>query len=253
MLSTRQPTTKPVDHEDDEDPGVVDDVGEGPPGQDGRARHRQRAEPIDDPLVDVVGHPDRRRRGGEDDRLGEDPGHQERRVVAAAGDVDRAAEHEDEEQHEHDRLEDGEDRQLRDPRDPLEVAPADQEAVRDRLADAAARGSAWPGRSCGPPEGLRLFGQLLRARVAGQGQEDVVEGRPAQGDVVDVRCPPRPDRGRSGRDVWAPPWAGTVSLRVCSSRVGSSTQVTGQDLARLRRSRSGRGRRPRSARRRPAT
>src|SRR5215211_3226601 len=42
------------------------------------------------------------------------------------------------------------------------------------------------GRSCGPPEGFFFGGLLLDGRVARQGEEDVVEGRSPEADVVDV-------------------------------------------------------------------
>ena len=54
-----QPTSEPGHHQDDEDAGVVDDVGDGAARQHRRPGHRERAEAIDDALVDVVAHADR--------------------------------------------------------------------------------------------------------------------------------------------------------------------------------------------------
>ena len=48
------------EHQDDEDPGVVDDVGGRPPAEHRGAGHRQRAEAVDQALAHVVRHPDRR-------------------------------------------------------------------------------------------------------------------------------------------------------------------------------------------------
>ena len=99
------------------------------------------------------------------------PGMQELPVGAAARQRDRAAEDVGEEQHEHDRLHDREDRQLRDARHALEVAPGDDQAVADRLAEAAVPAlGAWSSHSvltmrhsCSSLRGW-LAGQLCRPR-----------------------------------------------------------------------------------------
>ena len=69
-------TTRIVDRE-----GVRDDVGERAAGQHRRARHRQRAEAVDQALVDVLVEPERRHEPAEGDVLDDDPGNQEVGVV----------------------------------------------------------------------------------------------------------------------------------------------------------------------------
>ena len=251
--------TRPADgqtgeHQHDQDAAVVDQIGDGATGQHGRAGHRQRAEAVDDALVDVVGHADRGRGRREDDGLGKDARHQELAVGvgAVARDRDGAAEDEREQQHEHDRLEDREDRQLGDARDPL-AGCARRRAGRPRPPDGcrrwrlAIRSVAVRGRRSAATLPSVGFGG-----VAGEGEEDVVQGRTAQADVVDG------DVGlvEVAHDLderCAPPCAGTVSRRVCSSTVGARRRVAGQDLDRPAAWPRGRGRRPRSARHRPAT
>ena len=68
-----------------------------------RARHRQRAEAVDQAFLEVLGEAERRDEAAERHRLHDDPRHQEVDVVVARR-LDRAAEDVDEEQHEHDRL-----------------------------------------------------------------------------------------------------------------------------------------------------
>src|SRR5439155_5907724 len=82
----------------------------------------------DDALLQVVGEPDGGDAGPERDGLGEDAGHQ---VFAVAGPVylDRAAEHVGEQQHEHDRLDGGEDQQVGYPLDLRKVALGDDPPV----------------------------------------------------------------------------------------------------------------------------
>ena len=64
-----------ADHQDhDED--VAHEVGERAAGQHRRARHRQRAEPLDEALVQVLGEPDPGFDRTEHDGLHEDAGHQ---------------------------------------------------------------------------------------------------------------------------------------------------------------------------------
>ena len=128
---------KPSRHEHDQDPGAVDDIRDRAPAHHGGARHRQRAEAVEDALVQVVGHADGRGRRGERDRLSEDAREQVLAVGAATGQRDRSAEHEREEQHEHHRLEDREDRQLGNTRDPPQIALGDDQTVTQRVAEAA--------------------------------------------------------------------------------------------------------------------
>ena len=105
------------DHED-----VADHVRAGAAGQDGRSAHRKGTETLDQTLVQVLGEPDGRAHGAEDDRLHEDARHQELDVVAAR-DVDGPAEDVGEEQHEHDGLQRGEEECLGRPGECEEVAP----------------------------------------------------------------------------------------------------------------------------------
>ena len=79
-------------------------------------------EPVDDPLLQVVGEPHRDDRGREHHGLHHDPGQQELPVVRA-GDRDRPAEHEGEQQHEHHRLHGDVEQHLRHPLDVDQVAP----------------------------------------------------------------------------------------------------------------------------------
>src|SRR6266511_200101 len=107
-------------HDQDRD-RVVDDVARGPAHQHRRAGHRQRPEPVDDALRHVVRQPDAREGRPEDHRLGEDPRDQVL-AVAHARDVDRAAEHQPEQQHEHDRRHRGPHQDVRDALDLDQVA-----------------------------------------------------------------------------------------------------------------------------------
>ena len=97
-------------------------------GEHRRARHRQRPEAVDQALLDVLGQAERRDEPAERDRLDDDARHQEVDVVEAAA-VDRAAEHVDEQQREHDRLDRVGDQQVGLARDPLEVAAREHDGV----------------------------------------------------------------------------------------------------------------------------
>ena len=79
-----------------------------------RVVHRQRPQPVDDALAQVLGDADAGERRVEHHGLGEDARHEVLHVgvVGHPRDLDRAAEHVDEQQHEHDRLDGGEDQQL---------------------------------------------------------------------------------------------------------------------------------------------
>src|SRR5918994_1483639 len=118
-----------------------DGVGGGATGQDRRSSHRQRPEPIDDALLEVVGESDARLRRGEDPRLHEDPGHQEVdvRQVGREDELERAPEHEDEQQDEHHRLDRREHQQVRLTHIRDEVPPGDDPPVRDSVREAAGR------------------------------------------------------------------------------------------------------------------
>ena len=59
-------------------------IGQRAAHQHRQPRHRQRAHPVDDALLQVVGQPDGGEGGVEGDGLGEDPGQQEFPVLAAA-------------------------------------------------------------------------------------------------------------------------------------------------------------------------
>ncbi len=62
-------------HEED-DEHVADEVGGRPSDEHGRLRHRQRSEPLDQSLAEVVGESDRCADRAERDGLREDAGHQ---------------------------------------------------------------------------------------------------------------------------------------------------------------------------------
>ena len=98
---------------DDQD--VAHEVGQRAAYQHRRARHRHRAEAIDDAALEVLGQADRRLRRAERDRLHEDARQQEVDVIDSGGQraPHRAAEDVREQQHEHDRLDRREDEQLR--------------------------------------------------------------------------------------------------------------------------------------------
>ena len=200
--------------------------------------------------------------GGEGDGLGEDAGHQVLAVgvrVRVARERDRAAEHEREQQHEHDRLEDREDRELRDARDALEVAPGDDRGrpARPGGRRPAAAGGVGAARSCGLPghaRGLRLV--VVASSAAWPVRRRNTSSRVGRRRPMSSMAIPASSRSRTTCDQ-APARrraTGTVSRRVCSSTVASPcaigatrTSTARGDVGR------GRGRRPRSARRRPAT
>src|SRR4029079_5635243 len=98
------------------------------PEEDRPARHRQRAEAVDQPLLDVLGQAERGDEPAEGDRLDDDPRHQEVDVLEARG-LDRAAEDEHEQQHEHDGLDRVGDQEVGLARDPGQVALGQDERV----------------------------------------------------------------------------------------------------------------------------
>ena len=115
---------------------VERDVGAGAPEQHGGARHRQRAEAVDQALLDVLGQPEGGDEPAERDRLDDDARHQEVHVVERPR-VDRAAEHVDEQQREHDRLDRVGDQQVGLARDALQVAPGEHQRVGSRYRERA--------------------------------------------------------------------------------------------------------------------
>jgi hypothetical protein len=92
----RAPADEQRDHrEDQQRQRRLDEVGDGAAGQHRAAGHGQRAEPVDEALVHVVGDARAGARGGEGDGLREDAGHQEVLVdvgTGGAADLHRAAE-----------------------------------------------------------------------------------------------------------------------------------------------------------------
>jgi len=82
-VEKRKPTAKSHGDHHGELEEVGDDIGEGSPGEHRRARHRQRAETVDQPLLQILGEPEGRDETAEGDRLHDDPRHQEVDVVEA--------------------------------------------------------------------------------------------------------------------------------------------------------------------------
>ena len=196
--------------------------------------------------------------GGEHDRLGEDPGHQELAVDSVrriAGQRDRAAEDEREQQHEHDRLEDREDRELRDPRDPLQVAPAD-----DRAPSLTAgrrrrrrRAAGWSRCAVMRPScrGRLVRRRLLDRDVAGQAEEHVVERRRRR-PMSSIAMPASSKSRMTVTRRLAPPSGGhRQPARVLVDGRRRRSPIALRGSAAHRDPGRGRGRRPRCARHRP--
>ena len=186
------------------------------PGEHRRARHRERAEAVDQALLDVLGQPERGHEPAERDRLHDDARHQEVDVVERAR-VDRAAEHVDEQQHEHDRLDRVRDQQVR--------------LARDPHAGCGARARACPTRSSRASSCVGLLGDLElgaarldRGGVAGERDEHVVERRPVQ-----RRCRRSRRSAASSRRTTSaimPRCECTGALTVRPSTVGRSTHIS---------------------------
>src|SRR6476646_7631949 len=214
------PHDEAAQHQHDEDPERVEDVGERPAAQDRGARHREGAKPVDDPLRHVVGERDRRRDRGKRERLDEDPRHQVLPVAAAARQRDRAAENVREQHHEHDRLEDREDRQLRDAWHALEGAPRDDEPVggggRKTAHDSSSDGSS----SAACPVSVRKTSSSVGRRKA----------------MSSIPIPASPSARTTPTSCCAPPSAEMVSRFVRSSRAaepsGASTSAASVSRAR---------------------
>ncbi len=199
---------------------VGDDVGQGAAGEDGGAGHRQRAEAVDQALLEVLGEAQRGDEAAEGHRLDDDPGHQEV-DVAVAGRADRAAEDVGEEQHEHDRLHREGEQQVGRAGDPQEAAFGQHQRVGDGVAEAAHRSSsaapspssasaAWPVRvrktssRVGPPhrhvvdpdpglvEPAHRLGDRALALADRHPQHPVDQARPLRRDRLQRRrSPPR--------------------------------------------------------------
>ncbi|MEA2455838.1 MAG: high-affinity iron transporter, partial [Thermoleophilaceae bacterium] len=159
-----EPGEEPDGEQDDERQAVEDDVGERAAGQHRGAGHRQRAEAVDQALLDVLGEPERGHEPAEGDRLDDDARHQEVHVVEA-GRLDRAAEDVDEQQHEHDRLDRVGDQQVGLARDPQQVAPGEDERVLDR-GHAACSSAAGASSSVGRPVSVRKTSSSVGRRSA---------------------------------------------------------------------------------------
>ena len=110
------------------------DVGERAPGEHRHPRHRQRAEAVDQALLQVLDEAERGREAAERHLLDDDPRDQEVGVVVVAGGLDRAAEDVDEQQREHDRLHRVGGQQVRVARDPAQSAQREDQRVADRVA-----------------------------------------------------------------------------------------------------------------------
>ena len=150
----------------------------------------------------------------------EHPGQQVGQVVAAAGQLDRAAEQVAEDQQQHDRERDPEDRPPGLALPVLEVAQGDRP-------------------SCGAATAVAVIGRLLRrSGGCGQVEEDLVEGRPAQQYVVERRARPRRGRGRAEVSAAPPPASPASTVTWSQLRVGGAAE---------RRARPGRGRSRRRA------
>jgi hypothetical protein len=103
-------------------------VGQHSAGEHRGAGHGQRPEPLDEPVVEIFCHADGGVLGAEQDGGHEDSGHEVVRV-ACARDVDRAAEHVPEHQHEQHRLDRHEGQQLRSAGHADDVALGDRQRV----------------------------------------------------------------------------------------------------------------------------
>jgi hypothetical protein len=113
-------------------------------GEHRAARDRQRAEPVDDPVLEVLGHRGRGADAAEQDPGGDEPGDEEVDVVDPR-DVDRAAEHVAVDQEEQRHLDGREDDQLRRPQVAQQRAAGDgqgaaREACVSRRAAVGCRG-----------------------------------------------------------------------------------------------------------------
>ena len=128
-----KPTAIADERDDREQRRLAQEVGDGPSTDDGRARHRQRPEPLDQPRLRVLGEEDAHAEPVEDGDLREVAGDQVV-DVRQAGNVDRPAEHVHEQQQEHHRLDDAEHEQLRRAQQVLDVAPGDHARVVQRGA-----------------------------------------------------------------------------------------------------------------------
>ena len=183
------------------------------------ARDRERVEAVDRAVVAVVGQRHRDAEAAEHDRLGEDPAHQELLVAAAVRDVDRAAEDEREQQHEHDRLDRRVGQLLRLAAHVLDPAPRDHE----RVGDGGGSGAAARGRGVGHQAASCSRSGAGGAGLgggAGEREEDVVERRLPQPEVLDRDARRRRARPRARRPPPAPPSENAATERSATSTDG---------------------------------
>ena len=209
------------------------------------ATDRQRAEPVDDALAEVVVEPDRHDERAERHGLGHDA-RQQPLLVVDAGDVDRPAEHEREEQHEHHRLDGDVGEHLGLALDVGEVAPDQRPDLPGARWPRARRGG-WPGSASavveviGPPPCLLVVATASSTSTSARWPVRLRKTSSRLG-----RCRPMSSRSmpasssRAAMRVSAPtPSAGAVMCRASRSTWISPTS----DAHEL-----GRGRRPRRRR-----
>ena len=123
----RKPTAKPIATVTADAERQDRGVGDRPRREHRAARDRQRAQPVDEPLLEVLGRRDRRPDSREQDSRGDEAGHEDSRRTAPSR-VDRAAEHVAVDQEEQRHLQRRHDDQLRCP------GVAERRAARDRRA-----------------------------------------------------------------------------------------------------------------------
>ena len=204
---------------------------------------RHRAEAVDHALGHVVGRGDAGADDPERERLADDPGEQVV-LVAHPRDVDRRAEHVQEQQDEHDRLDRDVEQPLGHARDRPQAADGQQRGVADepdqprRRRPRRARARGLRSHSCGHLRRLglrRRSGSCVR-RVTGQREERVVERRAPERDLVDARSGPPPPPRRRGPGP--PPRPGRRPRRVRCSARGRDVEPLAEQLAQRARTRS---------------
>src|SRR5262249_51994035 len=168
-----------------------------------RPRHRQRPEAVDDALLQVVREAGTSDGRAEDHGLRENPRDQEL-AVAHARDVDRAAEHVDEQQDEHDRRERGEDQQVGHPLDLDQVALGDDSAVAEGLEGV---------HSPLPPSFVAPFWSAARPVNVRNTSSSVGRRRATSCTAMPAASSPRSALISDS----APPVTGAVTRRLCSS------------------------------------
>ena len=169
-VCVRQPTSRPVPSRIAIDSSDAGQLGEEVAEQVRRARRRQRAEAVDHALREVGGDRRRRAHHPEGERLDEDAADEVLAVVAAV-DVDGAAEHVGEQQHEHQRLHRDVEQLLGDLADVLDVAAGEHERVGHQRAQAGRASHGWRRR------GRRLRRAGSGWRSCGTPRRSAVRGR----------------------------------------------------------------------------